>query len=152
VFLRQMIDISASLLFVDGYLLRRQKEMIATCVSKWNACPYCLDSHGFFLRVHGASEQEVRSLIAADIEHAGLSHAEQELLLYIQKVNDESFRTTAEDVQQLRKLGWRNEQIAEAVHVTAFMGFCNRVANAFGLPSQGFLDLKLEATHKGEAR
>jgi alkylhydroperoxidase family enzyme len=45
-------------------------------------------------------------------------------------------------VQQLRDFGWTNEQIAEAVHVAAMMGLCNRVANAFGLPAQGFLDLR----------
>jgi alkylhydroperoxidase family enzyme len=42
----------------------------------------------------------------------------------------------------LRGLGWGDNQIAEAVHVAAMMGLCNRVANAFGLPAQGFLDLK----------
>lgn len=42
---------------------------------------------------------------------------------------------------QLCGLGWSKEQIAEAVRVAAMMGLCNRVANAFGLTSQGFLDL-----------
>ena len=59
--LRQMVDFSSTLLFADGYLTRRQKEMIATWVSQQNACPYCLDSHAFFLLVHGAPEDAVRT-------------------------------------------------------------------------------------------
>jgi uncharacterized peroxidase-related enzyme len=141
-FVRQMVDISSSLLFVDGYLTRRQKELIATYVSQLNACPYCFDSHGFFLLVQGADKQSVNNIRTGNIQDAGLSEAEEHLLHYLQKVNDQSSKTTDEDLQQLRNLGWQEEQIAEAVHVAAFMGFCNRVANAFGLPSQGFLDLK----------
>src|ERR1700752_211739 len=37
-FIRQMIDISSNLLFADGYLSRRHKEMIATWISKQNTC------------------------------------------------------------------------------------------------------------------
>ncbi len=73
----------------------------------------------------------------------GLSEPEQLMLLYLSKVNSESFKTTREDVQRLRELGWTDEQIAEAIHVAAMMGLCNRVANAFGLASQNFLDLQL---------
>ncbi|HVW75976.1 MAG TPA: peroxidase-related enzyme [Alloacidobacterium sp.] len=142
-FLRQMIDMSSSLLFVDGYLTRRQKERIATLVSARNSCPYCADSHGFFALVHGSTKDTLHHLLQGRIAEAGLSPAEEQLLRFAQAVNDESFKITTEDVDELRKIGWKEEQIAEAVHVAAFMGFCNRVANAFGLPSQNFLTLKL---------
>lgn len=136
----QMVDISSSLLFCDGALTRRQKELIATYISHLNACPYCFDSHGFFLVVHGASRQIVDDLAADNL--AQLPEAERQLLLYLAKVERESFKTTAEDVQQLRDVGWTEEQIAEAVLVAAMMGFCNRVANAFGLPTQDLLSLQ----------
>ena len=133
-FARHMIDLSSVLLFSDGFLTRRQKELIATYVSSRNACPYCFDSHGSFLIAHGASRQTVENLASGSL--ASLPEPEMQLLLYLGKVEKESFRTTAEEVQQLRDLGWREEQIAEAVHVAAMMGFCNRIANAFGLPSR----------------
>ncbi|HEX5434831.1 MAG TPA: peroxidase-related enzyme [Candidatus Angelobacter sp.] len=139
-FARQMVDISSSLLFCDGALTRRQKELIATYISHLNACPYCFDSHGFFLVVHGASRQIVDDLAAGNL--AQLSGAERALLLYLGKVERESFKATTEDVQHLRDLGWREEQIAEAVLVATMLGFCNRVANAFGLPPQNLLALQ----------
>jgi hypothetical protein len=39
-FLRSVIEFSYSLHFSDGFLNRRQKEMIATLVSGLNQCPY----------------------------------------------------------------------------------------------------------------
>jgi uncharacterized peroxidase-related enzyme len=136
---RQMIDMSSSLLFGDGCLKRRQKELIATYISHLNACPYCADSHGFFLTVHGGEKTLAHKIASGDL--SGLAKAEQRLLRYLGKVNDQSFRTTREDVRQLCELGWREDQVAEAVHVAAMMGLCNRVANAFGLESQNLLSL-----------
>ena len=88
-FARQMVDISSSLLFSDGFLTRLQKELIATYISHLNTCPCCLDSHGLFLIVYGAAEEIAQSIANGDL-----------------------------------------------------MGLCNRVANAFGLYSQGLLSLK----------
>jgi alkylhydroperoxidase family enzyme len=43
-------------------------------------------------------------------------------------------------VQRLRDAGWTEDQIAEAVYVTAMFAFFNRVADAFGVPSQDYLN------------
>jgi alkylhydroperoxidase family enzyme len=61
------------------------------------------------------------------------------LLDYVQQVSEAAYRTTPEDVQKLRDAGWKEEQIAEAVYVTAMFAFFNRVADAFGVPSQEYL-------------
>jgi alkylhydroperoxidase family enzyme len=54
-------------------------------------------------------------------------------------VTHAAYRSTAEDVQKLRDAGWKEDQIAEAVYVTAMFAFFNRVADAFGIPSQDYL-------------
>jgi alkylhydroperoxidase family enzyme len=61
------------------------------------------------------------------------------LLDYVKLITDAAHRSTAEDVQKLRDLGWKEEQIAEAVYITAMFAFFNRVADAFGVPSQDYL-------------
>jgi alkylhydroperoxidase family enzyme len=68
-----------------------------------------------------------------------LTAAERALLDYAEKVTNAAPRTTAEDVQRLRDAGWSEDQIAEAVYVTAMFAFFNRVADAFGVPSQDYL-------------
>jgi len=50
-------------------------------------------------------------------------------------------RTTPEDVQTLRDHGWTEPQIAEAVYITAMFAFFNRVADAFGIAPQGYLEM-----------
>jgi alkylhydroperoxidase family enzyme len=61
------------------------------------------------------------------------------LLDYVKLITNAAYRSTAEDVQKLRDLGWKEEQIAEAVYITAMFAFFNRVADAFGVPSQDYL-------------
>ena len=58
---------------------------------------------------------------------------------YVKLITDAAYRSTADDVEKLRVAGWKEEQIAEAVYVTALFAFFNRVADAFGVPSQNYL-------------
>lgn len=72
------------------------------------------------------------------LEEAGLTPAERALLDYVKVVTEAAYKSTADDVQRLRDAGWREEQIAEAVYITALFAFFNRVADAFGVPSQDY--------------
>lgn len=58
---------------------------------------------------------------------------------YVKLITDAAYRSTTEDVDKLRAAGWKEEQISEAVYITALFAFFNRVADAFGVPSQDYL-------------
>lgn len=139
--LQAMMDIAASLLFADGHLVRRDKEMLATFVSAQNSCPYCADSHGYFFRVHGGDAKTLCAIQQNQLSSPSLTSAEQALLQFAEKVNRSSHWITRADVETLIQSGWTEPQIAEAVHIVALFATFNRVANAFGLPSQGLLPL-----------
>ncbi len=83
----------------------------------------------------------VEAVVRGDLEHAGLAAAERALLDYVEKLTEAAYRTTPGDVQHLRDLGWTEPQIAEAVYVTALFAFFNRVADAFGIAPQGYLEM-----------
>jgi alkylhydroperoxidase family enzyme len=68
-----------------------------------------------------------------------LDDSEQALLDYARLITQSAYRSTGEDVQKLRDGGWKEEQIAEAVYIIALFAFFNRVADAFGVPSQNYL-------------
>jgi len=72
---------------------------------------------------------------------AGLTGAERALLQYVELITNAASRSTADDVEALRKHNWTEGQISEAVYVTALFAFFNRVADAFGVPSQDYLTL-----------
>jgi alkylhydroperoxidase family enzyme len=69
-----------------------------------------------------------------------LTEKERTLVDYVSKVTQAAYKTSAEDVQGLRDVGYSEPQIAEAVYITAMFAFFNRVADAFGIPPQGYLD------------
>jgi alkylhydroperoxidase family enzyme len=81
----------------------------------------------------------VAAILAGKLDDAGLTPAERALLDYAELVTRDASRTTPDDVQKLRDAGWNEDQIAEAVYVTAMFAFFNRVADAFGVPAQDYL-------------
>jgi alkylhydroperoxidase family enzyme len=83
----------------------------------------------------------VAAIAEGNLEGAGLNAAERELMEYVRKVTEAAARTTPEDVQRLRDVGWTEPQIAEAVYVTAMFAFFNRVADAFGISPPGYLEM-----------
>jgi alkylhydroperoxidase family enzyme len=81
----------------------------------------------------------VNAILEGKLDQAGLTPAEHTLLDYVELITKAAHQSTYEDVQKLRDAGWREEQISEAVYVTAMFAFFNRVADAFGVPSQDYL-------------
>lgn len=98
-----------------------------------------MDSHAYFLRVQGASDETVAAIISGKLDKADLSAAERALLEYAELITNSAASSTAEDIQKLRGVGWTEEQISEAVYVIAIFAFFNRVADAFGVPPQNYL-------------
>jgi alkylhydroperoxidase family enzyme len=83
----------------------------------------------------------VQAIAEGKLEEADLSPPERALLDYVTRVTEAAYRTTHEDVQILRDHGWTEPQIAEAVYITAMFAFFNRVADAFGISPQGYLEM-----------
>ena len=78
-------------------------------------------------------------MVEGKLDEAGLTPAERALMDYTKLITDSAARSTPEDVEKLRAVGWREDQIAEAVYIIALFAFFNRVADAFGVPSQDYL-------------
>ena len=138
-FLKEAVDFSNTIQFSEGHLSRLHKEMIGSYASYLNHCAYCLDSHAFFLKMQGASDQTVAAFVAGDLDNASLTDAERALLNYVKIITEAAYRSTPEDVQKLRDAGWKEEQIAEAVYIIALFAMFNRIVNAFGVPVQNYV-------------
>ncbi len=79
------------------------------------------------------------AVLEGRLDDGGLTPAERLLMDYVRLITEESHKSTPEDVQRLRDAGWGENQIAEAVYITAMFAFFNRVADAFGIPPQNYL-------------
>lgn len=80
----------------------------------------------------------IDALVRLDVDAAPITDAERALLRVVEKITRHAYKITGEDMERLRQLGWTDEQLAEAVYVTALFAFFNRVADAFGITSQGY--------------
>jgi alkylhydroperoxidase family enzyme len=79
------------------------------------------------------------AVLEGRLDDGGLTPAERALMDYVKLITENSASSTAEDVQKLRDAGWKEEQIAETVYITAMFAFFNRVADAFGIAPQNYL-------------
>ena len=143
--LEHMMGLAKSMLFMDGALGRANKEMLATFVSARNSCEYCADSHGYSLRTNGGSADMLAAAMNCDVHSKSIDPAQAALLVFVQKVTDDSQSIVPDDVKTLRVVGWSDLQIAETIHLAALFACFNRVVNAFGVPSQGML-IQVEKT------
>ena len=96
--------------------------------------------------MQGADKEIADALGRGDLDGAGVTEAERELLELVRTVTLHAYKTTDEDVQRLRDAGWTDPQVAEAVYVTAIFAFFNRVADAFGLEDPGYREVAPPAT------
>ena len=81
------------------------------------------------------------AILEGKLDEAGLAQAERALLDYAEIITRDAARSTHADVHKLRDAGWSEDQIAEAVYITAMFAFFNRVADAFGVPPQDYLGI-----------
>jgi alkylhydroperoxidase family enzyme len=75
-----------------------------------------------------------------DLDNANVTPAERKLLEFVETLTKEAYKITDEQVQELRDVGWSDEQIAEAVYDGALFNFFVRVADAFDIHPPAFMD------------
>jgi alkylhydroperoxidase family enzyme len=67
------------------------------------------------------------------MEASALSESEKAMLRFVDKVNHDSQRITADDMQPLYAAGWTDEAIYYAITVCALFNFYNRWVDASGV-------------------
>ena len=71
--------------------------------------------------------------VLEDIDSSSLTDAEKLLMHFLDKVNHDSPRITAADMEPLHAAGWTDEQIYYAITVCALFNFYNRWIDATGV-------------------
>lgn len=124
---------------VQGYLLNETllpystKESIALLISKENSCKMCVDVHKGIAKMLGMSEDEIEKVLKG-IDSIETSEAEKELLRFCIKASKkDNYKTTKEEIDYIKSLGYSDEQILEAVAITGYFNYINTISNVFGL-------------------
>jgi alkylhydroperoxidase family enzyme len=85
--------------------------------------------------------------VLRDLENSGLDDKHKALFRFVDKVNHDSPRITASDMQPLYAAGWEDEAIYFAITVCALFNFYNRWIDASGVHA-----LSEEAHRRGGKR
>ena len=92
-----------------------------------------MGAHARNLQLQGQNSEDVDWIGKGQAEKADLPEKERVLLRYVKVLTLEPAKVTDELVEQLRRVGWTDDQIGEASFNTALFAFFNRMAEAYGL-------------------
>ncbi|MCC6961022.1 MAG: peroxidase-related enzyme [Dehalococcoidia bacterium] len=108
-----------------------EREMISVVVSMQNQCLYCLTSHGFALRAM-MKDPVKADRVVLDYRRAGLSEKHMAMLDFAVKLTLDPVTVAEEDIDELRAVGFSDEDVWDIVEVTAMFNFTNRLMSGVG--------------------
>ena len=86
-------------------------------------------------------DRDLVQAVLNDLTTAPLSEKDRALYAFVKKVNADSVATAQEDIDNLRKVGWTDEAVYDAITVCALFNFYNVWIDATGvsdMPAIGY--------------
>ncbi len=124
---------------VQSYLLEPThlsydiKEAIALLVSKENNCKMCVDVHKNIAKMLGLDEEKIETILQG-VESIHTDEKTKALLRFCIKASKkENYKTTQEEIETLKAMGWSDVELLEAVAITGYFNYINTLSNVFGL-------------------
>ena len=114
------------------------RELIGAYFSKKNRCSFCSDAHA--ASAAGYLEEGLVEEVLRDVETSRLDSAHKALFRYIAKLAEHPSRVTESDISQLKKAGWSEEAIYDALTVAAVFKFYNTWNNGAGVQNMTSTD------------
>jgi uncharacterized peroxidase-related enzyme len=125
----------------------RDYELTTFAAAMEMGCTFCMLAHGAVLRKNGFSAGQLEA-IARDFRHAGLEEKEVLMMEYAQKVVRDAASTTRSDFDDLRRVGWTDEDILSITLAAAARAFASKVFDALGAdPDPIYRELDEETHH-----
>jgi uncharacterized peroxidase-related enzyme len=113
-------------------LTKTQREMIAVVVSAESHCPYCQAAHAAALRLR-TKDAALVDRLAVNYRHVELDPRDRAMLDFAVKLTKTPEACEHSDLEQLRQVGYSDEDILHIVEVTAIFNYNVRLATATSL-------------------
>lgn len=113
-------------------LSKTQREMIAVVVSAEGRCPYCVQAHAAALRLRTKDPVFVDRLLS-NYRLAELEPPDRAMLDFAVKLTQAPERSSERNLEELRKVGFTDEDILHIVELTAIFNYNVRLATGLGL-------------------
>ena len=112
----------------EGGLTKGEREMIVVATSAHNQCIYCVVAHGAILRIREKNPQ-LADQIASNYRKADITPRQKAMLDFALKVSKSSHEISNADIEDLRELGFSNDDIWDIGAISALFALSNRMAN-----------------------
>jgi uncharacterized peroxidase-related enzyme len=117
-----------ALLLRESGLSKGEKEMIIVATSGANRCLYCVVAHGALLRIY-EKQPLLADQVAVNYRKADISARQKAMLAFAMKVCLASEAIADDDLAELRRHGFSDEDAWDIAGITALFGLSNRMAN-----------------------
>ena len=112
----------------EGGLTKGEREMIVVATSAHNQCIYCVVAHGAILRIREKNPQ-LADQIASNYRKADITPRQKAMLDFALKVSKSSHEISKADIENIRELGFSNDDIWDIGAISALFALSNRMAN-----------------------
>ena len=112
----------------EGGLTKGEREMIVVTTSAHNQCIYCVVAHGAILRIREKNPQ-LADQIATNYRKADITPRQKAMLDFALKVSKCSHEINNADIDDMRELGFSNDDIWDIGAISALFALSNRMAN-----------------------
>ena len=112
----------------EGGLTKGEREMIVVATSSHNQCIYCVVAHGAILRIREKNPQ-LADQIATNYRKADITPRQKAMLDFALKVSKCSHEINNADIDDIRELGFSNDDIWDIGAISALFALSNRMAN-----------------------
>jgi uncharacterized peroxidase-related enzyme len=130
--LQDQVNLYTNAMHEERGLPKILKEEIATVVSGINMSSYCLPAHLEILGRMGMDKSLARRL-SIDYQSAPLEPKVVELLKFCDKLTNHPADMQRADIENLRRVGWNDAAIFDAVLITSLYACANRFSAGLGL-------------------
>ena len=137
--LRDSMRLYNSTMWGNSKLPRFDRELLAVVTSITNECEYWIRAHLYDLRSE-TNDQELVDQIAEDWRSSRLSAEQIALCTFAEKLTKKPGSIDEKDFTNLKKDGFDDKIISEAVQIISYFNYINRVADGLGLSPEEFID------------
>jgi len=130
--LNHHLDLYFELMLGPGPLSREEREMIAVIVSAANGCAYGAVHHSEALETVEQDNAALYKLLKEYLEKHE-SHRNKALLAYAAKLTLNPKDVTKDDIEDLRDVGLKDDDIVRANLIASYFNFSNRIALGLGV-------------------
>jgi uncharacterized peroxidase-related enzyme len=142
---RAFFDYHDALMEKESGLTKAEREMIVVATSGANRCPYCVVAHGAILRIR-AKNPQVSEQVATNHSHADITARQKAMLDFAMKVSLEPDAIADYDFEDLRAMGFSDEDIWDIGAVASLFALSNRMAHLTAMrPNDEFYAMGREA-------